>query len=344
MKCPYCFKTVKLRIQDRGKTHQYYCSECESEIHRAYVDYPGTPSTRIGMVGFTGHGKTVYITSLFYQLQSLDSFWENYYFETLDDYTHDIMFEKVLELKRGRLFSGTPINFPEPAFIRFNNMPYFDDQIVSMYDIGGGVFDNPELMTQKGKYLAHSDTVFFIMSLVESDVADDWNLKTMKLLDRYIHVVYSRFGANLSKKQNLVFVFTKSDELMKLENEKKPTPDLVDYFNRGTIEQYGMIYDYTFERIKHNSNNIENWLRSNNCNGFINLAQNHFRTVGFVLVSALGVAPVDNKLTGELSPNLPKCVIDPFLWALYAPNVKSQHKWWSFNKMKWKRSIRKTKF
>jgi hypothetical protein len=50
---------------------------------------------------------------LFYQLQALDAYWDNYYFETLDDFTHEIMFEKVFELKKGNLFSGTPINFPE---------------------------------------------------------------------------------------------------------------------------------------------------------------------------------------------------------------------------------------
>ena len=282
------------------------------------------------MVGYTGHGKTVYITSLFYQLQALDAFWDNYYFETLDDFTHDIMFEKVLELKKGNLFSGTPINFPEPAFIRFNNMPTLGTQIVSMYDIGGGVFDNLDLMTQKGRYLAHSDTIFFIMSLIEEDIYYDWNMRTMKLLDRYIHVVYSRFGANLSKKQNIVFVFTKSDELAKDEGERSLSYEAADYFRNGTIEQFHNFDEYSFDQIRHNSDNIETWLRSNDCNGFINLAKNHFRSVNFVLTSALGDAPIKNKLVKELSPLDPKCVLDPFLWALHAPNIKPPRKWWFF--------------
>lgn len=330
MKCPYCFKDLKLKVQNRGTRHLYYCNRCESEIHRAYVDYPNTPFTRIGMVGYTGHGKTVYITSLFYQLQALDSYWDGYYFETLDDFTHDIMFEKVLELKKGRLFSGTPINFPEPAFIRFNQMPHFGSQIVSMYDIGGGVFDNLDLMTQKGKYLAHSDTIFFIMSLIEEDIIDNWNLKTMKLLDRYIHVVYSRLGANLSRKQNIVFVFTKSDELMKASDSKKLDFEIVDYFRTGTIDQFRYLDNYSLEQIRSNSANIENWLRANECNGFINLAKSHFRSVSFVLTSALGDAPVENKLVKGLSPLDPKCVLDPFLWALHAPSIKGPRRFWFF--------------
>jgi sarcosine oxidase delta subunit len=330
MKCPYCFRELKIKIQKKGSRHLYYCSRCESEIHRAYVDYPHTPFTRIGMVGYTGHGKTVYITSLFYQLQALDAYWDNYYFETLDDFTHDIMFEKVFELKKGNLFSGTPINFPEPAFIRFNNMPTLNTQIVSMYDIGGGVFDNLDLMTQKGRYLAHSDTIFFIMSLIEDDIYDDWNMRTMKLLDRYIHVVYSRFGANLSKKQNIVFVFTKSDELAKAEGERELNYEVADYFKNGTIEQFGHVDSYSFDQIRNNSANIETWLRSNGCNGFINLANNHFRSVSFVLTSSLGDAPVKNKLLKKIAPTDPKCVLDPFLWALYAPNIKPPRKWWFF--------------
>jgi hypothetical protein len=330
MNCPYCFKKLKIKVQENESTRQYYCKQCDSEIHRAYVEFSNTPFTRIGMVGYTGHGKTVYITSLFYQLQALDAYWNNYYFETLDDFTHDIMFEKVLELKKGRLFSGTPINFPEPAFIRFNNMPFFDSQIVSMYDIGGGVFDNIDLMTQKGKYLAHSDTIFFIMSLIEDDIASDWNLKTMQLLDRYIHVVYSRFGADLSKKQNIVFVFTKSDALAKDSGKKQLSPDVSSYFNNGTIDRFHSLDSYSFYQIKNNSDNIENWLRENNCNGFINLAKNHFRTVGFVLVSALGDAPIDNQLANGISPLDPKCVLDPFLWALHAPNIKSSHRRFNF--------------
>ena len=185
-------------------------------------------------------------------------------------------------------------------------------------------------MTQKGKYLAHSDTIFFIMSLIEADIVNNWNHRTMQLLDRYIHVVYSRYGADLSKKQNIVFIFTKSDTLAKDEGERKLSTEVSDYFNNGTLERFNYLDSYTFSQIKYNSDNIENWLRANKCNGFINLAKNHFRSVSFVLVSSLGNAPVDNKLAKGISPLDPKCVLDPFLWALHAPNIKVNRKWFNF--------------
>lgn len=69
MKCPYCFSEFKNKKRVKGTRQVYYCNLCESEIHRAYVEFPKIPITRIGLVGYTGHGKTVYITSLFYMLQ-----------------------------------------------------------------------------------------------------------------------------------------------------------------------------------------------------------------------------------------------------------------------------------
>lgn len=124
MKCPYCFKEIRYKKRVSGMRQIYYCTSCKSEIHRAYVEFPEIPVTRIGFVGYTGHGKTVYTTSLFYLLQSIDLYWEDFYFETLDDFTHEIMYQKVPQLKKGQLFSGTPINFPEPAFIRLNKLPH----------------------------------------------------------------------------------------------------------------------------------------------------------------------------------------------------------------------------
>jgi hypothetical protein len=302
----------------------YYCPICKSELHRAYFEFPDIPKTSIGFVGFSGHGKTVYISSLFYLLQAIDSMWENYYFETLDDFTHDIMYKKVPLLKQGKLFSGTPINFPEPAFIRLNNMPYFDNQIVSMYDIGGGVFDDLELMTEKGKYLAHSDTIFFIVSLTEEDVVSDWNLKVMALLDRYLHVVYSRFGIKLSKQQNLVFVFSKSDQLIANKEQFGISEELVNIYKTGTYDFYTDISKFSVEQIKYNSEVTETWLRSRNCNGFINLAKNNFKKILFTMVSALGEAPVNNELAKKLIPTDPKGILAPFFWSLTASKIKEK--------------------
>jgi hypothetical protein len=137
-------------------------------------------------------------------------------------------------------------------------------------------------------------------------------------------------GANLSNKQNIVFVFTKSDELVKVEKERKINNELVDYFNNGSLERFRFLDKNSFNRIRHNSDQIERWLKDNNCFGFINLANSHFRSVAYVMVSSLGDAPVDNKLTKGLSPLGPKCVLDPFLWALQAPNIKPPRKWGIF--------------
>lgn len=199
-----------------------------------------------------------------------------------------------------------------------------------MYDIGGGVFDDLDLLTEKGKYLAHSDTIFFIVSLVDPDVLEDWNLKIMALLDRYIHVVYSRFGIELAKNQNLFFVFTKSDELAKRDDNYKLSDELIEYLNSGSFKNMNFINDFTFNKIKYDSDMIKEWLRTKGCNSFINLAENHFKTVNFALVSALGDAPVNNVMVNSISPESPKRVLEPVFWALNATKLKTKKKSWFF--------------
>lgn len=48
-----------------------------------------------------------------------------------------------------------------------------------------------------------------------------WNLKIMKLLYRYTHAIYSRYGLKTNRKQSIVFILSKADELMKLNGEQK---------------------------------------------------------------------------------------------------------------------------
>ncbi|MEN8118749.1 MAG: GTPase domain-containing protein [Bacteroidota bacterium] len=318
MKCPYCFKVSRFSVQrKKGSRKVYYCAYCKSELPRAFIESPETQYTKIGMIGYTGHGKTAYKTSLLYQLKALNDFWNDFYFETFDDTSHDSMYTRVSLLEQGRLPKSTRAVFPRPTFFRLNNFSYLRTRFVSMFDTGGKLFSRLDLMTRKGRYLANCNTIFFFISLTEEDMKDNWNLKIMKLLDRYSQVIYSRYGIKTSKKQNILFVLTKSDELVKLNNEQKLSENIVNYFESGTIEKYRNLDENWFNFIKLNSESIESWLRANNCNSFINSAKNHFKDVGFVMTSALGSAPIDDVSANKLSTKDPKGVLDPLIWALH---------------------------
>jgi len=321
MKCPYCFRINRFRIQKKkGSRIVYYCSLCKSEIPKVFLESPETPFTKIGMIGYSGHGKTVYNISMLYLLNSLHAYWNNFFFETLDDTSHIAMHSAVPDLKEGRMFMRTNAIFPRPTFLRLNNTPLLNTQFVSLFDTGGRLFDNLDMMTRKGRYLAHANVIFFFISLTEEDMLDNWNIKIMKLLDRYINVVYSRYGVKTKKKQNIAFILTKSDELIKLNGEYKLPENVIINYENGTIEKYRHFEKSTLENMKNSSDAIESWLRSNNCNSFINFAKNHFKNISFVMTSSIGSTPENGKLKEELNIQNPKCVLDPLLWAMHISN------------------------
>ncbi len=321
MKCPYCFRINRFRVQKKkGSRIVYYCSACRSEVPKDFIESEDIPHTTIGMIGYSGHGKTIYNLSMLYLLKALPECWPQFYFETLDDTSHGAMYFDVPNLEVGRMFMRTKAVYPRPLFLRLNHVPHFNTRFLRLFDTGGRLFENLDLMTKKGRYFAKVDVVFFFISLAEEDMLGSWNMKIMKLIDRYVNVVYSRYGVKTKKKQSIVFILTKADKLLKLNGEANLTNALKHYLSNGTIEQYKNIDNGKMEELKNNSEEVESWLRSNNCNGFINLAKNHFRNVRFTMISAIGNTPVNGKLEQELKVSDLKCVLDPLLLAMQDSN------------------------
>jgi hypothetical protein len=289
-------------------------------VPKDFIESEYIPHINIGMIGYSGHGKTIYNLSMLYLFKALPEYWSQFYFETLDDTSHSAMYFDVPNLEAGRMFMRTKAVYPRPIFLKLNHVPYFNNSFIRLFDTGGRLFENLDLMTQKGRYFAKVDVIFFFLSLAEEDMLDSWNLRIMKLIDRYINVVYSRYGVKTKKKQSIVFILTKADKLLEMNGEVSLTSELKQYLSKGTIEHYQNIDKGKLEEIKNQSEEIESWLRSNNCNGFINLAKNHFKSVGFTMVSAIGDTPVNGKLEQELKLHDPKCVLDPLLLAMQSSN------------------------
>lgn len=317
MKCPYCFKVTTLHIQKKkGSRIVYYCSRCLTEVPKGFIDSPDIPYIKIGLVGYSGHGKTTFLTSLLHQLTRLHTYWDNYYFEMLDDNSRESIYYKPVRIERGESLSPTRAIFPRPTFIQLKNVPEFNNCFVSFFDTGGRLFENLDLMTSKGRFLAQSDVIFFFVSLAEEDMTGNWNLKIMKLLDRYIHVIYSRFGIKTQKNQSIVFILTKADRLLKLNGAINLPDDVISYNRKSDLKQYWQLDNDLFQNILENSQNIENWLRASDCNSFINLANNHFKKVSFVLSSSLSNFSEVNELESRLVLNSAKCMLEPLLLAI----------------------------
>lgn len=315
--CPYCLNEVRPKIK-RGVGYCCSVKDCGECLPKDYID-PANLKLRIGLIGFTGHGKTVYLTSLFYTLRVLSrrNIWRDFSWRTCDDYTHKIKYSDVRKFERSELPESTPENFPRPALLHLQNVPSIGDVFLSLYDTAGRVYESTDKITDMGRSVAHADNVFFIMSLIESgfdkDNGSDAGLEMERLLDTYIRGVYEKLGADLSK-QDMVVLLTKADEISSLPE------DLKLFLNGGSCRWW--VNDgesdlrRRFEELDSYSERIRKWLRSEDCGGFVNLAENNFKSVSYTLVSSTGAKPVGDALITHLEYDHPKRVIDPLVFAM----------------------------
>ncbi len=327
MRCPYHLGNVIPRLKHKADIAPYLCPKCGVEIHRDYVEKKHVPRATVGLVGFPGHGKTVYITSLFYLLKFLRTRWDDYFILSLDDNTHKVLFQHVPLFESSELPEATPANFPSPSLIYFHNIPLFGDWFLCFYDTSGEVFEDTRRIPHHGKFAAHSDSILFNISI--NDCGKNWPDKMIELLNIYINAVYNRMHVNTKKKQHLIVVITKSDSLDILSGE------LVLDLNDGSYPNYLGISDGIIDRLKLRSEAIRYWLIKNGDQAFINIAERYFKSVEYTIVSSTGSAPVGRKLAAELSPEDPSLVLDPFLWVLEKNRHNNLWKKFIWRKLKW---------
>lgn len=328
IRCPYCLKSThpktEIRREKQGDPYEtYVCSECEKEIPPEYIIENGrVQKLSIGMVGFRGHGKTTYLSALFYLLHDMcPTIWNNFVLLSLNKEALDRLHEKKTSLLSGNLPEATPTNFPVPAIVEFRNIPTLGTYFVSFYDTGGEVFEDPASIRGPGLFVAYSDVVLFLISIanIYSKENDRWARELDRLLDIYIRAIRDMHIGR--KKQHLVVVFSKADLL--LEGKPELSKSLKEYIEQGDYKKYKSLNEDNLRLIISISREIENWLEINRANLFINLARDNFKSVEYTMVSSLGAAPKGDKLEFRLTPKLPKRVLDPFLVALYKTRKRS---------------------
>ncbi len=326
IKCPYHLGMVEPKLESRNGTAAYVCPDanCKAAIHRDFVERLDIPRTTVGLIGFSGHGKTVYITSLFYFLKYLRNKWADYYCLSLDDNTHKILHYHVPLFEDSQLPKSTPANFPFPSLIHFHNIPFFRNWFACFYDTAGAVFENTQKIADQGRFVACSDVLLFIISII--DCGKKWPDRMVEFLDTYIRAVWNSMRADL-KKQHLIVVLTKADSLGNTNPTGILSEDLVTELNSGFYKNYlDLNGREDIIRLKERSINIRNWLIREGGQGFVSIAKDKFKSVEYTLVSSTGSAPVGDRLLTKLTPEDPKLVLDPFLWILEKSRRKSTWK------------------
>jgi len=320
VQCPYCLNMVSPSLKVEGNSEIYKCSKCYRIIHRDYIE-KDWPRGSIGLVGFSGHGKTCYLTSLFYLLRYIrgsNILGKEIIWNTLNKNTRMIVYDHVSNFeKKSELPPGTPENFPEPALLEFQSIPFFQNFFLSFYDTNGGNFEDEDKITEKAKYVAYCDVVLFIISIKDCENTTN---EMENLLEIYISAVYNNLRIDLKKNQHLIVVLTKADEIA-----TELSDELRDFLQAGSYEWYRSNHFMDKDKALKNkvkklmnmSEIIETWLRnSKNGSGFTALARRSFKSVEYTIVSSLGAEPGKNGLATKPKPDDPKRVLDPFFLAL----------------------------
>lgn len=311
MLCPFCLTNLQSRTN--------HCTACDRNLPAEYVAthsgwWRKEPAI-VSVIGFSGHGKTVYLASLYYALQNLvPRAWKEFSRQGLTIETLRTLHQNIALLKRGELPDSTKPVFPEPNIDRLCEIPQFGDRTLLIYDPPGEAFelDNEEDLERFAGFVRHSRCALFLVSLkdmmgefeAEDAVADEMH----RLLERY-NVGMTKRGAR--DKQHLIVVYTKGDLLP---GRFKSLPeDIAEYLEQSEL---GMLHDVRgyLQRMKHNSRLLRGFSEDAlNARGFLNNAAKHFKSVEFCAVSALGSQPVGDRLSERIAP---RRVLDPLLWVL----------------------------
>jgi hypothetical protein len=265
------------------------------------------PPYIVSLVGFSGHGKTVYLASLLYTLQDrLTRVWPGFYRRGLSQEAVDVLYENLKMLREGTLPESTRRNFPRPNIHELCNLPGKGDRQLLIYDPPGEAFYRDASMQEYASFVSKAKVVLFLISL--ADMAEPVSHEMRHLLE-----VYTLGMASMKAKkgqQHLVVVYTKADLLLKRFEER---PELVSYLRQSEESSIADVKRYRRNLAKISDQLADFTLSDLGAHGFVGHANSEFKSVSFCALSSLGSAPIDGRLDVRMDPHR---VIDPLMWVL----------------------------
>jgi len=317
---------------DESKTEKgypiYQCKNCGAEIPPLYVDgYWKYPPVIISLVGFTRHGKTVYIASLFRALQELSKFWRGFHYKLLDEHGLDTVRRIQMGMDAGELPPPSQKLFPKPLLVRLVKMPILRPVTLVIYDQSGEVFDNIADIREYADYIKESPVMLFVHSISPvDDVANSLGV----LLGRYA-LGMAALGAP-KRKQHLVVALTKADEVtfplahLPLQ-QQLARGSLADAFVDNSRWKYRARARQYMKTVRGRSKQLEEFVAGQQGGAaFLAFCRNQFRSNSHAVSSALGERPEDGKLRAWR----PKQVLDAMLLV-----IDKSIPWWRRRYWRW---------
>lgn len=332
MICPYCVEDVPANSNQHDT-----CKKLKGrEFPPYYVDFHGdkddTDPVILSVIGFSGHGKTVFLCALFdYLDHHLINIWPNFYNQRLDQESLSTLDANWDKLNNAKLPERTGRSFPRPGIFRLthmptvpggNKMPPLVDTTVLIYDPPGEAFLTETEIVEFASFVKRSNCLLFLIDITL--LGDSIASKMAKLLDTYL-LGMRRMGIP-KKSQHMIVVYTKSDDMKvsvpEFESFLEREPELKEYLNEQRPNTLANPIAH-LDRLEHISNLLENFTRSElNAGRFIHEANDWFASVSYTVVSSLGAAPEKSineegkeeaRLVVKMSP---RGVADPLLYVL----------------------------
>jgi len=164
----------------------------------------------VATVGLQGHGKTVFLASLF-----RDSFFvlsetmKPFAVRAVTAKADDVFYGNAQTLHDLALPPANPRSKPEPAVLEFAYVPRPRSQrrrniSLTFYDIAGEIFSNDRMAGEYAPFLSEADDIIFLFDPTHPDFNA---LRAARLVDLVARV------AGRSGRKNLIIALSKMDEL-----------------------------------------------------------------------------------------------------------------------------------
>jgi hypothetical protein len=296
MLCPYCLKN----------TSESTCKGCNESLPPLYIKNARNPAI-FSAVGFSGHGKTVYLAALMHAMEKqLTQIWPKFYRQGLDVEAVKRVIENLQLLRHGDLPESTRRNFPRPSIHRLAEMPKFGSRTLLIYDPPGEAFDSDEGIERFAHFTQHSPVVVFLVSLNDLQNPEEEDL--YRLLNTYV-LGMARMGAR-TKNQHLIVTYTKADLLTE---KLQGYPAVLGHLGNANLAEMANPKPY-LNTLKVLSDQLAAFTENDfEARNFMRLARKEFKSLAFCAVSALGTPPEDGRLSTVIEP---RRVADPLLWVL----------------------------
>ena len=222
MICPFCLEETSFvqrqeerggNANQKGRMMKYMaCPACESQVPRMYINnYETCPPSIISAVGFTEHGKSVYLATLYRLLRSqeLGRRWNGFVTFPLNQSSLDTIKTSVKEIDDRRLPAANPRVFPTPTMMHVKNVPGTPNRTLVMYDTAGETFRDGNDIGQYAEFVAKAETVLFFLGLPNIQKGNEAG-ELRDLIETYVLGVQEL--GTVTKAQSVCVVFTKADE------------------------------------------------------------------------------------------------------------------------------------